>query len=299
MGTLANLFIAKLKSNSDFLPYRPRRLDGAAFRAVLKSAGGKFENGTQSHPVAASGAMKLYILGCGDAFGSGGRNQSAYLFEAEGRFFLLDCGPTTLLAMKRAGMDPRRLDAVFISHLHGDHFGGLPFLFIEFLHQSPRAKPLHIAGPPQTEDRVRRLFRLMYGGSGAGELPPVRFHILQPDKPATIEGIQLLPVRVPHQTHEISLGLKVQYAGKQILFSGDSAWSELFVEYARGVDLFLCECSYYDQGTGNHVRYVELLKALPRLDCKKLVLTHLGEEMLARKEELAVTVAEDGMVIEF
>ncbi|MBI1997952.1 MAG: MBL fold metallo-hydrolase [Deltaproteobacteria bacterium] len=242
--------------------------------------------------------MKLHILGCGDAFGSGGRNQSAYLVEADDRFFLLDCGPTTLLAMKRAGIDPRRLDVVFISHLHGDHFGGLPFLFIEFLYQTPRDNPLHIAGPPRTEEKVRQLFHLMYGGSPAGELPPVRFHVLEPEKLDAVEGIEVLPFRVPHQTHEISLGLKIQCAGKQILFSGDSAWSEIFIEHARGVDLFLCECSFYDQGAGNHVRYIELLNALPRLECKKLVLTHLGEEMLARKKELALAVAEDGMVIE-
>ena len=242
--------------------------------------------------------MKLHILGCGDAFGSGGRNQSGYLVEADDRFFLLDCGPTTLLAMKRAGFDPRRLDAVFISHLHGDHFGGLPFLFIEFLYQKPRDQPLHIAGPVETEEKVRQLFRLMYGGSAAKELPPVRFHILEPDRLATVGGIEVLPFRVPHQTQEISLGLKVQFAGKQILFSGDSAWSELFIEHARGVDLFLCECSFYDAGTGKHVRFVELAKAMPRLECKKLVLIHLGQEMLARKQELAVTVAEDGMMIE-
>ena len=242
--------------------------------------------------------MKLHILGCGDAFGSGGRNQSAYLVEAGDRLFLLDCGPTTLLAMKRAGIDPGRLDAVFISHLHGDHFGGLPFLFIEFLHQRPRAKPLHIAGPPQTEEKVSQLFQLMYGGSAAKELPPVRFHIFEPDQRAMVEGIQVLPFRVPHQTQEISLGLKIQFAGKRILFSGDSAWSELFIEHARGVDLFLCECSFYNQGSGNHVRFVELADALPQLECKKLLLTHLGEEMLARSKELAVAVAEDGMVID-
>jgi len=80
----------------------------------------------------------------------------------------------------------------------------------------------------------------MYGGSTASELPPVDYHILQPGKPAVIEGIQVFPFRVPHQTHEISLGLKIQSAGKPILFSGDSAWSELFIEHARGVDFFLC-----------------------------------------------------------
>ena len=82
--------------------------------------------------------MKLHILGCGDAFGSGGRNQSGYLFEADDRLFLLDCGPTSLLAMNRAGIDPGRLDAIILSHLHGDHFAGIPFFFIEYLYLHPR-----------------------------------------------------------------------------------------------------------------------------------------------------------------
>jgi ribonuclease BN (tRNA processing enzyme) len=243
--------------------------------------------------------MKLHILGCGDAFGSGGRNQSGYLVEASDRLFLLDCGPTTLLAMKRAGFDPRRLDAVFLSHLHGDHFGGLPFFFIEYLYQKPRGKPLHVAGPPGTEEKVYQLCRVMYGsGSTSRELPPAVFHVLHSERPALIEGIEVFPFRVPHQVQEISLALKVAYAGKQILFSGDSAWTALFIEHARGVDLFLCECSFYDQGTGNHVSYLRLRDDLPRLECKKIVLTHLGEEMLARRNELAAAFAEDGMVIE-
>jgi len=102
--------------------------------------------------------MKLHILGCGDAFGNGGRNQSGYLVEAADRLFLMDCGPTTLLAMKRAGFDPRRLDVVFLSHLHGDHFGGLPFFFISYLYENPRDKPLHIAGPAGSEEKVGDLY---------------------------------------------------------------------------------------------------------------------------------------------
>src|SRR5574341_2635989 len=101
--------------------------------------------------------MKLHILGCGDAFGSGGQNQSGYLFEAADRAFLLDCGPTSLLAMKRTGVEPRRLDAIILSHLHGDHFGGIPFFFIEYLYQKPKPVPLIIAGPPGTEEKVREL----------------------------------------------------------------------------------------------------------------------------------------------
>ena len=243
--------------------------------------------------------MKLHILGCGDAFGSGGRNQSGYLVEASDRLFLLDCGPTTLLAMKRACFDPRRLDVIFLSHLHGDHFGGIPFFFIEYLHQNPRDRPLHIAGPPGTEEKVRELFRLMYGhGPAAQEIPPTRFHILHPENSTNIEGINVFPFRVPHQVHEISLALKVSCDGKELLFSGDSVWTDRFLDQARAVDLFLCECSFYDDGAGNHVRYLELRENLPRLQCKQLVLTHLGEEMLARRKEIPEILAEDGMVFE-
>jgi ribonuclease BN (tRNA processing enzyme) len=242
--------------------------------------------------------MKVHVLGCGDAFGSGGRNQTAYLVESSDRTFLLDCGPTTLLAMKRAGFDPRRLDVVFLSHLHGDHCGGMPFLFIEYLYQSPRAQPLTVAGPPGTETKVRGLFQLMYGGSGGKDLPPPRFHVLQPERPDTIAGVRVFPFRVPHQVEEVSLGLKVAYNGKQVLFSGDSAWTDIFLEHARGSDLFLCECSFYEQGSGNHVSFAALRPKLASLQCKRLVLVHLSEEMLARGGDLGVTLAEDGMVIE-
>jgi len=243
--------------------------------------------------------VKLHILGCGDAFGSGGRNQSGYLIEASDRLFLLDCGPTTLLAMKRAGFDPRRLDVIFLSHLHGDHFGGIPFFFIEYLYQKSRDQPLHIAGPAGTEEKVCELFRLMYGhGSAAHEVPPTRFHILHPESFTIIKEIKVFPFRVPHQVQEISLALKVSYDGKELLFSGDSAWTDRFLDQARAVDLFLCECSFYDAGTGNHVNYLKLRENLPRLQCRKLVLTHLGEEMLARKKDISEMLAEDGMVFE-
>jgi ribonuclease BN (tRNA processing enzyme) len=134
----------------------------------------------------------------------------------------------------------------------------------------------------------------MYGG----DLPTTRFHILQPDRAEFIAGIHVLPFRVPHQLHAISLGLKVSYEGKQILFSGDSAWTDLFLSHATGVDLFLCECSFYDQDSSNHLNYKTLRENFTRLNCSKLMLTHLGEEMLKRRDELEVTCVEDGMVIE-
>ena len=120
--------------------------------------------------------MKLHILGCGDAFGSGGRNQSGYLVETADNDFPTRLRPDHFIGMKRAGFDPRRLDAIILSHLHGDHFGGIPFFFIEYLYLRRRTEPLTIAGPPGTEAKVRALFHVMYGGTTDDkEIPPTRF----------------------------------------------------------------------------------------------------------------------------
>ena len=244
--------------------------------------------------------MKLHILGCGDAFGSGGCHQSGYLVETDDRWFLLDCGPTTLLAMKRGGFVPQKLDAIILSHLHGDHFGGLPFFFIEFLYQKPPDHPVTIAGPPGTEERVLQLVEVMYGSGGSVRATSLfRFQVLSPETKVNIRGIEIFPFRVPHQVQDISLGLKVECGRKQILFSGDSAWTDLFIEQSRGVDLFLCECSFYYPQPGMHVNYQLLQANLQRLECKKLVITHLGDDMLNRRDQMPMTVADDGMMIEF
>jgi ribonuclease BN (tRNA processing enzyme) len=103
---------------------------------------------------------------------------------------------------------------------------------------------------------------------------------------------------VPHQVTEISLALKVSYDGKQVLFSGDSAWTDAFIEYARGVDVFICECTYYDRETSNHMSYLRLREQLPKLSCPRIILTHLGSDMLARSAEISCAMAEDGMIVE-
>ena len=122
--------------------------------------------------------------------------------------------------------------------------------------------------------------------------------VLRPDEPIDVNGIAVAPFRVLHQSDAISLGLKVSYEGKTILFSGDSLWTERFVELADGVDLFLCECSFFREEPGMHVNYQALAANLRRMGCKQLVLTHLGEEMLSHRNEIAAVVADDGMVLE-
>lgn len=239
--------------------------------------------------------MRVHFLGCGDAFGSGGRNQTAYLLEDQGRLFLLDCGPAALFALKRAGFRPAALDAVLLTHLHGDHFGGLPFLFIDYLYNAPRSRPLPVAGPPGTEERVRGLMTLMYGEK---DLPFVEFSVLEPGARATTAGLEIHAFRVPHQTDAISLGLRVTLEGKTVLFSGDSCWTDAFIDQSAGADLFICECCFFDSDSTTHMSYSKIAANRDRLTCKQLILTHMGEEMLARSRTLPVSSAYDGLVVE-
>jgi ribonuclease BN (tRNA processing enzyme) len=158
---------------------------------------------------------------------------------------------------------------------------------------------LVIAGPPGTPERVHEVFRTMYRELAAEPMPfPIEFVELLPEVPARVGEARVFPFRVPHQEHEISLGVRVQLGGSTVLYSGDSGWTEAFVEHSRGTDLFICECCYFETRTDFHLDYPRLAENHRRFGCKRLVLTHVGREVLARRSEIALEIAEDGMLIE-
>lgn len=243
--------------------------------------------------------VRVTVLGSGDAFGSGGRLYSGYLVEAPGRTFLLDCGPTVLQSLKRAGYDPAAIDFVLLSHHHGDHFGGVPFLFMEYLYETARTRPLTICGPAGTERRVRTLFAALYERSSTEPLPlPVHYVELRAGSVQEVQGVRVLPFVVPHVAELLAFGYRIEVEGRTILYSGDSAWTEEFVVQARGADLFLCECSHYETRSAIHLSYPEILRRARDLGCRRLVLSHLGSEPLRHLPEISLECARDGMVID-
>jgi ribonuclease BN (tRNA processing enzyme) len=223
-------------------------------------------------------AVRVTILGSGDAYGSGGRLHSAYLIEAPGTTFLLDAGPTVLQGLKRIGRDSATIDYVVLSHLHGDHFGGVPFLLLEYRYERPRTRPFTVYGPRDTF--------------------PLRFEELTPRTPRTIGGVRFLPFPVPHVSELLCFGLRIEVAGRTIVYSGDSAWTEDFVAQSRGADLFICECSTYETRLDLHIAYPELAARAKDLGCRRLLLSHLGSEVLHHAAELSLECATDGMTIE-
>jgi ribonuclease BN (tRNA processing enzyme) len=239
------------------------------------------------------------VLGAGDAFGSGGRRQSSYLVQAPSATFLMDAGPTVLAALKDARVRSDTVDFVLLSHLHGDHFGGVPFMLMEYLYERPRSRELVIAGPRGTEQRVWDLFRAMYKEAASRPLTyPLRFLELEPDRPVALGAVRVEPFAVPHQEHEPSLGHKVRVDGKTILYSGDSGWTEEFVRRTDDVDLFLCECCFWDTEVDFHINYPELERHRPRIRARRLVLSHLGREVLEKLDRVKVETAYDGMRID-
>ena len=111
--------------------------------------------------------VDVRFLGTGDAFGSGGRLHSAALVRSAGGSLLVDCGPSTLAALRRAALDPNAVDAIVLTHLHGDHFGGVPFLLMDAHYATGRTRPLLIAGPAGVEAAVARAHEVLFPGSGA------------------------------------------------------------------------------------------------------------------------------------
>ena len=242
--------------------------------------------------------MQVTVLGAGDAFASGGRRQSAYLVSSSSATFLMDAGPTVLAALKDAGERSDDVDFVLLSHLHGDHFGGLPFMIMEYLYERPRSRELLIAGPAGTESRVMDLFRAMYKETSAKPLTfPLRFHTLVAGRDEQFGAVAIEPFAVPHQLKEPSLGLKVRVDGKIVLYSGDSGWTEEFVRRTTDVDLFLCECCYWETNVDFHINYPQFRANRPRIGARRVVLSHLGREVLEKLDRVEEECARDGMVI--
>ena len=243
--------------------------------------------------------LRVTFLGSGDAFSSGGRHQAGYLVQAPEGCFLLDCGATTLMAMKRFGMDVGALDTIFISHLHGDHFVGIPFLLLEFHYEQERNRPLRIAGPPGTEERIRMLLRATFKEFSEEPLPfALEFSEMNPDSPISCGALRVEPFRVPHQETEVSLGFVVQVAGRRIVYSGDTGWTEELIKRSHAADLFICECCYFETRLPFHIDYPRLAENRQRFTAKRMILTHLGREVLARRSEIEFELASDGLSVD-
>lgn len=246
--------------------------------------------------------MRLTFIGSGDAFGSGGRFNTCMLLDTGPATIAVDFGATSLVALKQRGISPNAIDAVVLSHLHGDHFGGLPFLLLDAQFASNRRTPLTIVGPPGTRARLDQLLEVFFPGSSGSAW---RFAL----------DIVDLPLRTPRDIHEASVeslevvhpsgapatGLRIAAGGRLFAYSGDTTWTDTLIDIARDADLFVVECYRPKGRTPNHLDLATLLAHRERFTARAVMLTHMSEAMLAARQEALAEgflLAEDGLVRE-
>lgn len=244
--------------------------------------------------------MRLQFIGCGDAFGSGGRFNTCLHLTGAQTNVLIDCGATSMVAMQRLGIDRAAIDAILLTHFHGDHFGGIPFFMLDAQLISRRERPLTIAGPPSLRERFVQVMDAAFPGSSATKNRfDLNFVEMQPGQATRIGALRVTPFHVVHDDRAgPCLALRIEAEGRTIAYSGDTEWTDSLIEAAHGADLFVCECYTYERPVRAHLALKVLEQNLARMAPKRLVLTHMSADMLGRLGEVAHETAEDGKIVE-
>lgn len=246
---------------------------------------------------------RITCLGSSDAFNSGGRANSCFWIDDAQGAFTVDFGPTALLSIEREGLNLDRLDSVYLTHLHGDHIGGLPMLLCRLQYRGGRRQPLHIWGPPGTEGRLAGLLDACYPSlTRRGLSFPLR--VRRWTVPGTVKSgaRSVTAIRARHDTHAIACSLSIATGAHRLVFSGDTGWQSTLAELADGADLFVCECSDVEAGFWAHISLAEIAAQRSVITARRLWLTHLSaasrRAALDRADALDLTVVDDGLALE-
>jgi len=253
--------------------------------------------------------MKLTILGSGTSVPHPQRTSPANWLETSKGTVLLDCGGDAPHRMAEEQLDWPNLDAIWISHFHLDHIGGLtPFLWsTRWAPQTQnRTKPLRIYGPAGLRHLVDAVndsnnYRLFE--------QPFRIEIVEvgPNEDFDLlPGISATTLSTPHTKESLALRLKEEDS-KLFVYTSDTGFSEDLAPFAKDAALLLMECSFRRNKTVQ--KHLELADAMRVAhDCRpgKLVLTHLYAQWddidlaaEARALWLGETIeARDGLVLE-
>jgi ribonuclease BN (tRNA processing enzyme) len=246
--------------------------------------------------------MKLTITGSGDAFGSGGRLNTCFHVHSGETGFLIDCGASALISLKKAGLSTNDVDTVFISHLHGDHFAGLPFFLIDALFIAKRTKPLTLVGPAQLEARFHIACEAMFPLITEHQREfDMTFMPLSAGETTKVGAVSVTPFEVRHYSGAPSYALRFALEDKVLAFTGDTGWVDTVIEAGRDADLYIMECFQYDNPLEMHLDYLTIARNLDAIGAKQVLLTHMSEDMLARRDQVTdrrCKLAEDGKVLE-
>ena len=240
--------------------------------------------------------VSLTVIGSGDAFSSGGRGNSCFFLQAS-LGILIDCGATALSGLKKQGISTDDIDVIVLTHFHGDHYAGLPFLLLD-TGRLKRMKSLTVITPKGGKERLRQAMDLFYPGTSR-MLDEKQFSFIEfngQDK-VQYQGLLVESFPVVHTKETLPHGIRISIDGIAIAYTGDTEWTSTIRDIVADADLAICECTFLEKEEKGHMNYKVLQQHLHELHCKRLLLTHFDEEMLQHLDEVKAECAYDGMHI--
>lgn len=215
---------------------------------------------------------------------------------------MIDCGASAMISIRRFGVDPNLIGAIVLSHLHADHFGGLPFFILDAQLVSRRTRPLTIAGPKGLSERLAALMEAHFPGSSKIERKfPIELIELAPEVEMKVgpDDLSVTAYSVAHPSGTPSLALRIECDGKIITYTGDTEWVDALLNAGRDADLLIAEAYCYERKVRFHLDYTTLREKWPLIGAKRLILTHMSPDMLGRVGELRdCEAANDGLDVE-
>jgi len=243
--------------------------------------------------------LSLQFIGCGDAFGSGGRFNTCFHLVGERTNLLIDCGASSLVAMKQLGIDRNAIITMVITHFHADHFGGIPFFILDAQFFSKRREPLTIVGPIGLEAWYERVMETAFPGSSqATQKFELKLVEIAPGRSLDVGEVRVSAYQALHGPPDGPyLAVRVEAEDRSIAYTGDTEWTPALIAAAQDADVFIAEAYFRDKTILTHLSLNTIEANIDQLRPKRLVLTHMSDDMLHHPDRGNYETAEDGMVI--
>lgn len=241
--------------------------------------------------------MQIRILGSGNAFHHEGRGHSSvYVRQTDGNgkssSMLIDAGATVLYQSRKQKIDLRDIDGICITHFHGDHLAGLPFLILDLESFGYFREELVIAGPSGIKGIVESWLNVAYPGHTF--TLPIRF--LEAKREFNIGDFRVSSYPTTHSDE--STGYRIEGESGVLAVSGDSEFDENLSNLCRGSDVAIIEATLSRRAAGSgHTSVEELVAGLPDISATRIVCTHLGEGVANLIPKDRMIAAHDGMEI--